>query len=112
MRQIPEKSAPNVFSDLPLEEGLKWVGRMSLQSARSFGDKSVHPAYCYIPVSYILCTKDAVLTPKFQQERVDFLELESGMKVDVLRLDGGHCPNASMPEQTARLISDAIEGNA
>lgn len=112
MRQGPEKAAPRVFSDVPIEKGKKYAERMSLQSSRGNTDKTVHAAYRYIPVSYIICTKDEVLPPDFQQERVDFLRKEASGKVDVLYLDVGHCPNVTAPDQTARVICDAIEGEA
>ena len=112
LRQVPELSAAKVFSDLPHEEGLKWVQRMSMQSSRSFGDKARYDAYRQIPVTYILCTKDEILPPDFQRERIEFLKGASGGNLDTFELDVGHCPNASAPEKTAHLVHRAIIGKA
>ena len=109
MRQIPSKGPTFIFSDLPLEEAMQSIHRMSLQSTRSFTEKTVHDAYRHVPVSYILCTGDAVLPPAFQQERIDFLQQESRHKVGVWLLDTGHCPNVSAPEKAAKVISDAAQ---
>ena len=112
LRQVPEHSAAKVFSDLPHEEGLKWVARMSMQSSRSFTDKLMHDSYCHIPVTYILCTRDKILPPDFQRERIAFLKEAKGGKVDTFELDVGHCPNASAPKETADLVHRAIVGRA
>ncbi len=108
--QIPELSAAKVFSDLPHDEGLKWVGRMSMQSSRSFIDKVLYDSYRDIPVTYIICTRDEILPPAFQKERIAFLREEKGGNVDTFELDVGHCPNASAPEATADLVHKAIMG--
>ena len=112
LRQVPELSAAKVFSDLPHEKGLEWVGRMSLQSSRSFTDEVLYDSYRHIPVTYILCTRDEILPPKFQEERIEFLKEATGGKVDTFELNVGHCPNASAPEETAELVHRAIVGKA
>ena len=112
LRQVPELSAAKVFSDLPREKGLKWAERMSMQSSRSFTDKAVHDAYRHIPVTYILCTRDGILPPDFQRERIAFLKGATRGKLDTFEMAVGHCPNASAPEKTADIINRAIIGKA
>ena len=94
---------------MPPDKALEAVKKMSPQSAGSFTDKSTHDAYRHIPVSWILCEQDAVLTPEWQLGRIEFLKSarEDG-KVEVVRYDAGHCPNVSDPEGTARVILRAI----
>lgn len=113
MQQAPEKSAPIVFSDMPLEQGKQWVSKMWCQSVRSFNDKIQHASYLHNPVTWILCTKDEVLTPSFQRGCIEFIEQEKqGEKVDVVELEVGHCPNVSAIELTAKTIVEAVERNA
>ena len=107
--QVPgPDSASRVFSDLPLEEALHWQSKQSLQSAICYQGKCVYDAYRHIPVTFILCTEDQILTYKFQLERVEMLK-KAGGKVEVLTMRTGHCPNVSDVEQTARTIVQAIE---
>ncbi|KAJ9602328.1 hypothetical protein H2200_013183 [Cladophialophora chaetospira] len=101
-------SAQKVFSDLPLEEALLWQSRQSLQSAICYTGKCVYDAYRHIPITYIICTQDEVLTPEFQEGRVEFLRKEA-KELDVVRMETGHCPNISALEETARVIVGAIE---
>lgn len=83
------------------------------QSAKSFADKIQHASYLHSPVTWILCTKDEVLTPSFQRGCIEFIEKEKkGAKVDVVELDVGHCPNVSAIELTAKTIAEAVERNA
>lgn len=83
---------------------------MSMQSSRSFTDKALHDSYRHIPVTYILCTRDEILPPDFQKERIAFLKEAKGGNVDTFELDVGHCPNASAPKATAELVHKAIMG--
>lgn len=86
---------------------------MWCQSARSFTDKIQHASYLHNPVTWILCTKDEVLTPSFQRGCIEFIEQEKqGEKVDVVELEVGHCPNVSAIELTAKTIVEAVERNA
>ncbi|KIW13637.1 hypothetical protein PV08_08828 [Exophiala spinifera] len=106
-QDLGPEGATTIFSDLPLEEALTWQTRQSLQSAICYTGKAVYPAYRYVPVSYIFCSGDKVLTPEFQQGRIDFLKKEA-KEFDLLRLETGHCPNVSEPEATAKVICEAI----
>ncbi len=108
MSHVIEESARLTFSDLPFEEAKEWVKRMPHHSALSFQGKLTYPGYNKIPVSYIFCEKDVILPPKFQISVIEGIERESGKKVDVLRLNTAHCPNASAPEDLAAIVVKAI----
>lgn len=98
---------------MPVEEAKQWISKMYYQSSHSFTDKIKHASYLQNPVTWILCTKDEVLLPSFQQGCIDFIEQEKkGEKVDVVELEVGHCPNVSAIELTARTIAEAVERNA
>ncbi|KAJ9637543.1 hypothetical protein H2204_004692 [Knufia peltigerae] len=109
MRNEPyEDCAKSQFSDLPLQEGVAWVKRMTVHSAASFADKLTFAGYNYLPVSWLLCEDDHILTADFQRQTIVMIERESGNKVAVSRLRAGHFPNASIPEDTANAIFEAI----
>ena len=55
--QIKALYAPFVYSDLPLEEGLEWVGKIVERYSASFDGKLSFPAYKYIPVMYLIYEK-------------------------------------------------------
>lgn len=91
-----------------MEEALLWQSRQSLQSAICYTGKCVYGAYRDIPVTYIFCSKDEVLTPEFQEGRIELLRKEA-KELDVVRMDTGHCPNVSKLEETVRVIVEAIK---
>ena len=110
MKHVVEESAKLTFSDLPFEEGCDWVRKMPYHSVPSFAGKLTYPGYKHIPVSYIFCKEDRILPPDFQRSVIQTIEEESGKKVDVRTLKTGHCPNASAPEETAKVIVSAVAG--
>ncbi|KIV88506.1 hypothetical protein PV10_08187 [Exophiala mesophila] len=111
MRQTKfEVGSKECFSDLPLEEAIEWGKKMSKQSAVSFSNELTYPGYKYVPVSYIFCEQDQILRPDFQTSVIAGIEKMSGNKVDVRRLNTGHCPNVSNPLGTAKVIAEAIVG--
>ena len=81
----------------------------SAQSAQVFSDTVTYDAYRHIPVSYILCERDAVLLPEWQKGRIDFLKkARADGEVKIVRFDTGHCPNVSEPEAAARKVVEAL----
>lgn len=103
-----DASAKRTFSDLPHDEGVKWVEKMPLHSAPSFQGKLTHAGYKSIPVSFIFCEDDLILPAEFQRQVIETIEKESGKKVDVHSLKTGHCPNISAPNDCAAAILAAV----
>ncbi|KAF2180553.1 hypothetical protein K469DRAFT_741099 [Zopfia rhizophila CBS 207.26] len=94
--------APNaeiVFSDLPPAEGQAWARKFSHHSRISFAGQSTYPVYKYI----------LLIPPSAQQLGIEFVERESGKKVDVTRIDTGHRPNASAPGKVVDWIVGVVE---
>lgn len=90
-------------------DGVAAIHKMSLQSTRSFGDKTTFDAYKYVPVGFIICEKDNVLPPDFQAERIELLrKARADGKVSVHKLDAGHCPNVSAVAKCAEVIAEAV----
>lgn len=108
MSHAIEESARLTFSDLPFEEAVEWVRKMPYHSAASFTGKLTYPGYKYVPVSYIFCEKDRILPPEFQRSCIETIEEESGRKVDVHNLNTAHCPNASAPDELAKVVIRAV----
>lgn len=89
------QSASLTFSDLPAEEGLAWVKRMSRHSAASFASPLSHAGYLDAPVSYLLCENDLVIPAAVQRSEIEMIESKSGNKVDVQTIACGHTPTVS-----------------
>jgi hypothetical protein len=95
----PEGSAAMAFNDIPLDEGIAWIKKMSQHSSASFGNELTHAGYKDVPVSYLFCENDKCVPPEVQQKAIDNIEEASGNKVDVTRINTGHCPTVSAPEK-------------
>ncbi|KAG0651321.1 hypothetical protein D0Z07_1839, partial [Hyphodiscus hymeniophilus] len=103
----PIPNTRTLFTDLPLEEGLKWVAEMPGHSAISFDHPATYPAYKHIPMTYMLCEGDLVIPAEVQRSMVEMVEKESGRKVDVHSVPAGHVPNVTMPEAVVKTIRSA-----
>lgn len=97
-----------VFNDLTEDEGKEWTRRFGMQSAVSFGTPLTYAGYKDIPISYLFCEMDMCITPKIQQTGIDLIEEVSGKKVDVTRIDAGHCPNVSKTEEMAEWVVSVV----
>ncbi len=104
MSQEVHGSSKVSFSDLPASEALEAAKLMPNHSTVSFHGKATHEGYKNIPVSYLLCTEDLCVAPGLQQRIIDMLVNEAGVKVDVLKLSSGHCPNVSVPKTLGHII--------
>jgi hypothetical protein len=107
-------SAEINFSDLPLEEGIKWVEAFNWHSLLSFQGQCTYAGYEDVQsVAYILCEKDKCIAPAFQQKMIKVADEGRRGKgkgeVKVYTLDSGHCPIASRPKDTAELVARAVE---
>jgi hypothetical protein len=95
-------------NDLPWEQGYENVLNFSHHSAESFLGRVTQVAYKDVPVSYLLCEDDLIVSPEKQRGFIRVLE-EGGKKVDVVSLKAGHCPNWSMPEELGDVIAAEAE---
>ncbi|KAI0399120.1 Alpha/beta hydrolase fold-1 [Xylaria palmicola] len=102
----PERSAAAAFSDLPRDDALRWQAQFALHSAVSFTNPLTHAGYKDIPVSYLLCEEDLVVSPEIQRREIEMVERETGRKVDVTSIKAGHCPNLSVPEKAVAWLLD------
>ena len=99
--------APFVANDLPYAQAYENALQLSHHSAISFHNEVTQASYKDIPSTYIFCENDLVVSPDRQQRFIETIEEVSGKKVDVKKIDAGHIPLWSKPEETLKLLIDA-----
>ncbi|KAI0398477.1 alpha/beta-hydrolase [Xylariaceae sp. FL0594] len=105
----PEQSARNCFSDLPLEEALARNKEFALHSGVSFTNPLTHAGYKDVPVSYLVCEGDLVISPEIQRAGIEMVEKETGDRVDVTSIRSGHCPSVSVCDQVVEWLVKIAE---
>jgi hypothetical protein len=106
--QLKALYAPLVYSDMPVEEGLEWFGKMKEHSSVSFDGKLTYPAYKYIHVTYLICEDDIVIAPELRRKMVETARRQSTMDIDVVSCTAGHGVNVSKPEAAMKAIEKAV----
>ena len=107
MHTDPVIMAGAVCNDLPYAQAYENVLKLPHHSAPSFKEEVTQASYKDIPLTYIFCERDFVINPETQQRFIDTVEEVSGKKVDVKKIDAGHCPNWSRPQELLKLVVDA-----
>ena len=96
------------FSDLPQEEAEAWMRRFDRHSGQSYMDPLTHAGYVDIPVSWLFCEEDRVITPQMQRTAIEMIERDAGgQKVDVTSLKGPHIPHIRQEKEVVDWIVDA-----
>ncbi|KAM0542294.1 hypothetical protein ACHAPJ_012859 [Fusarium lateritium] len=98
---IQEAAKPLFFSDLPTEEqDAAWTKVLGSQSRKSLSYVSEFiNSDVQIPKTYIMCEKDEVVAPTYQEMFVKAGEFEK-----VEKLPSGHFPFLSIPKETAEVL--------
>jgi pimeloyl-ACP methyl ester carboxylesterase len=86
------------YNDCPPPEVECAVSRLQPQSASSFAETLAAAAWRDRPSTYVVCERDQAL-PVFAQEAM------SKRATDVVRLDSGHSPFLSRPDELVTLLS-------
>lgn len=92
-------AAAAVFSSLPQSEAEKWMSLLPQHSAASFSNELTYAGWKHVPVSYLVCEDDKVLSPGSQRSWIELIERESENKVDVRSLKADHGPVVSATEE-------------
>jgi predicted esterase len=100
--------APVVYSDLPLPTAVEWTSKFVEHSSVSFDGKLTYPAYKYIPVTYLVCEDDKVISPEMQRSMIEAAK-EDGLEIDVRTCSAGHGVNVSATEELVKVIRAAAE---
>jgi hypothetical protein len=90
------------------EEGKKYAAKLTRHSAASFGSPLTYAGYKDVPVSYLFCEDDLVVTPAIQRAGIDMIERETGEKVQVTNVKADHAAPLSLPEAVNDWILDVI----
>lgn len=107
MHSDPVTMALALCNDLPYAQAYEAALLIPHHSAVSFRNEVTQASYKDIPLTYILCERDLIIPPEMQQRFIGNVEKVSGKKVDVRKIDSGHCPNWSRPEDLLKLIVEA-----
>jgi pimeloyl-ACP methyl ester carboxylesterase len=102
----PELAVQMYFSDMPREEALREIAGCAWHSYLSFTNPLTHAGYKDIPVSYLLCEDDKIVTPAIQKSEIETIERESGQKVDVTSIKASHSAHASAPDKVINWLID------
>lgn len=101
------------FSDLPREEALPFARMAQDMSAVSQVDPLTWAGYADIPSTYIVATRDQALSVDRQRACVEVLREcapeGAAPPPEVLEIESGHAPNASRPEELARMLKGILE---
>ena len=98
-----------ICSDLPLDLAYEHGLNFRHHSGASFAEAVTQVAYTDVPVSYIFCEDDLVVSPEQQRRFIGVIEEAKGGKIPVVSLKAGHCPNFSIPEELGRAIVEEVE---
>lgn len=107
-------AAGGIANDMPWEDAYPLALQLKQHSRVSFDDQVTEAAYEksesgeLVPVSYIVCEKDLIISPEQQRGYIQVLEEKRGAKVDVSSLEAGHCPNWSVPEELTKVIVEHV----
>jgi pimeloyl-ACP methyl ester carboxylesterase len=97
--QIIVNDAQNVFfNDVPHDEAQKWAHKTCPEPTMGWGEQLTYMGWRDIPSHYIICEKDGMLPVEVQDS---FARLAGSTLV---RMDAGHFPQVSKPEELARII--------
>jgi pimeloyl-ACP methyl ester carboxylesterase len=95
---------PKVFyNDLPEDEQKHWFSLIQPHSVGTMHAGCTAASWKEIPTFYLVCTKDLAI-PEFGQDAMIKAAKEAGADIDVTRLDCGHSPFLSRPDETVAWI--------
>ncbi|KAL2833798.1 Alpha/beta hydrolase fold-1 [Aspergillus cavernicola] len=102
---LEEGGKPLIFTDLsPEQMDIEWNTMFKKQSLKSF---HTFPRYIESEYrcskTYILCEKDETVPPPFQEQ------MAGSGGFDIVRLESGHSPHLSVPEDVVAVVTKVAE---
>lgn len=99
------------YHDLPADEADYWVSQLTPQSLKALfeGGEFSYAGWKDVPAWYIGTVEDRGLPVLMQRMGVGMAR-EMGARVEHRELHTSHSPFLSQPEDTARLVLEAVEG--
>ncbi|KAI6087401.1 hypothetical protein F4821DRAFT_107653 [Hypoxylon rubiginosum] len=95
--------ANTLYNDLPPDEAEYWASRIIDQSYAVQTTQLTRAAYRYIPSTYVVCENDHGPPPQWQE----LCGKNAGSTV--LKIDSGHSPMLSKPDELANMIHAAAQ---
>lgn len=98
------------YHDLPAEQAEYWVSQLTTQSLKALfeGGEFTYAGWMDVPVWYIGTVEDRGLPVVVQRMQVGMAR-EMGGSVEHRELQTSHSPFLSKPEETARIVVEAVE---
>lgn len=90
-----------MYNDLPADEAAYWAERVIAQSGAVKETAVERCAYTYLPSTYVVCMGDKAVPPQVQEM---FARLAGS---EVRRIESGHSPMLSRPDEVATLVEEA-----
>ena len=94
---------PQFYNDLDPVLAQQFADRLTTQTVSSFAGPLTQTAWRTVPSTYIICAQDAMMPVAVQ-------EAMAARTGSVERLETGHTPMASQPEELARIIARVAAG--
>ncbi|ROV97140.1 hypothetical protein VMCG_07461 [Cytospora schulzeri] len=98
-----KETASTIYNDLPPEEAEYWASKIIDQSYAVQTTLITRTAYKYIPSTYVMAEDDHALPLQWQEM------FAAATGAEVKRIQSGHSPQLSRPEELADLIEAAAE---
>lgn len=96
-----KETASTIYHDLPPEEARYWASKIIDQSYAVQNTSITRTAYEYIPSTYAVTEDDRALPMQYQEM------FAAATGAEVKKIQSGHSPQLSKPEELADLIEEA-----
>ncbi|CCK24609.1 hypothetical protein BN159_0230 [Streptomyces davaonensis JCM 4913] len=93
-----EDARNHLYADAQDDVARRAVGRLVLQTVKSFSESLTTTAWKTVPSTFIVCEQDRAVDPGLQEQLTARSERS-------YRIAAGHSPFLSVPAQLARLIT-------
>jgi pimeloyl-ACP methyl ester carboxylesterase len=103
---LPDAAIRDLFYNDCDDETVRWAtSQMRTMSAGGIRDAPTAVAWRTIPSTYVVCTLDRAIPPELQR-------MFAARASEVVELESGHSPFASMPGRLADLLESLVDGGA
>lgn len=98
-----ERSNDIFYNDLPEEKANEWTSKLQYHATGAFFTPQAYSAFKFIPSTYVICELDKAIPAALQE----MMATQPGADMVIEKLNAGHSPFLSMPEETSDIIRKA-----